>query len=49
MKILDGATGNLKTYALDYHDGERFPHLERDSSKPDLLQQIVKPLGAAGK
>jgi predicted metalloprotease with PDZ domain len=29
-------------YKLDYHDGERFPHLERDSSKPDLLEQIIK-------
>jgi predicted metalloprotease with PDZ domain len=36
--------GSLKTYQLNYHDGERFPHLERDSSRPDLLQQIVKPL-----
>jgi hypothetical protein len=29
---------------LDYHDGERFPHLERDASKPDLLEQIIKGL-----
>lgn len=34
----------LKTYSLDYHDGERYPHLERDSSRPDLLDQILKPL-----
>jgi predicted metalloprotease with PDZ domain len=33
-----------KTYRIDYHGGERFPHLERDNSKPDLLQQIIKPL-----
>ena len=35
-----------KPYRIDYHGGERFPHLERDSSRPDLLQQIIKPLQA---
>ena len=35
-----------KTYKIDYHGGERFPHLERDSSRADLLQQIIKPLQA---
>ena len=34
----------FKTHALDYHDGERYPHLRRDESKPDLLSAIVKPL-----
>ena len=32
-----------KTYKIDYHGGERLPHLERDSSRADLLQQIIKP------
>jgi predicted metalloprotease with PDZ domain len=27
-------------YKLDYHGGERYPHLERDESKPDLLTEI---------
>ena len=31
-----------KTYKLDYHDGEKYPHLVRDESKPDLLSDIVK-------
>jgi predicted metalloprotease with PDZ domain len=31
------------TYRLDYHGGEKYPHLERDSSKPDLLSDILKP------
>jgi predicted metalloprotease with PDZ domain len=35
-----------KVYRLDYHDGARYPHLERDSSRPDLLAQILKPLVA---
>jgi len=26
-----------KVYKLDYHDGEKYPHLVRDQSKPCLL------------
>jgi len=31
----------IKTYTVDYHGGERNPHLERVSGKEDLLSQIV--------
>ena len=31
-----------KTYKLDYHGGEKYPHLVRDDSKPDLLSDILK-------
>jgi predicted metalloprotease with PDZ domain len=34
-----------KTYAVDYHGGERYPHLERDPSVPDLLGNIIGPVG----
>jgi predicted metalloprotease with PDZ domain len=30
------------TIKLDYHGGEKFPHLIRDESKPDLLSEILK-------
>jgi predicted metalloprotease with PDZ domain len=33
----------FKTYKLDYHGGERYPHLVRDESKPDVLTEIIKP------
>jgi predicted metalloprotease with PDZ domain len=33
-----------KTYSLDYHGGEKYAHLVRDESKPDLLSEILKPL-----
>jgi len=33
-----------ETYKLDYHGGERYPHLERDESKPDLLSAVIKSL-----
>ncbi len=32
-----------ETHGIDYHGGERYPHLERDPSLPDLLSDIVKP------
>jgi predicted metalloprotease with PDZ domain len=32
-----------RTCAVDYHGGLRFPHLVRDDSKPDLLDEIAKP------
>jgi predicted metalloprotease with PDZ domain len=28
---------------VDYHGGAKFPHLERDPAKPDLLEAILKP------
>jgi predicted metalloprotease with PDZ domain len=31
-----------KTYKLDYHASEMYPHLVRDESKPDLLSDILK-------
>lgn len=34
----------FKTVKVDYHAGEKYPHLERDSSKPDLLTEIISPL-----
>ena len=30
------------TYKLDYHSGERYPHLVRDESKSDVLSEIIK-------
>jgi predicted metalloprotease with PDZ domain len=31
----------VKTVSLDYHGGIREPHLERDTSKPDMLAQVL--------
>jgi predicted metalloprotease with PDZ domain len=33
-----------KTCTIDYHSGERYPHLVRDETKPDLLDELAKPL-----
>jgi predicted metalloprotease with PDZ domain len=29
---------------IDYHGGHKHPHLERDNTKPDVLDEILKPL-----
>ena len=31
-----------ETYRVDYHGGERYPHLERDTTKPDVLDDVIK-------
>jgi predicted metalloprotease with PDZ domain len=33
----------FQTVTLDYADGEQYPHLERDPSKRDLLEDIFRP------
>jgi predicted metalloprotease with PDZ domain len=37
----------LKTFKVNYHQGERYPHLERDGARPDLLAAILSPKSAA--
>ena len=34
---------DLRVLQIDYHGGERHPHLERDPARPDLLQAILAP------
>ena len=33
----------FKTFSVDYHGGEKYPNLERDESRPDVLSEIIKP------
>jgi predicted metalloprotease with PDZ domain len=42
LELLVENTDYYKTYKLDYHGGERYPHLVRDDSKPDLLTEIYQ-------
>lgn len=32
----------FRTFSLDYHDGEQYPHLVRDESKKDMLSDIIR-------
>ena len=43
LELLVENTEYYKTYKLDYHGGEKFPHLVRDEAKPDVLSAIIKP------
>jgi predicted metalloprotease with PDZ domain len=40
LELLIENTDYYKVYTLNYHGGERFPHLVRDETKPDLLSEI---------
>jgi predicted metalloprotease with PDZ domain len=41
--------GFVLTYNLQYHGGERYPHLVRNNAQPDLLSDTLRPLTPAGK
>jgi len=41
MELLVENAGYYKTYKVDYHGGEKYPHLMRDESKPDMLSEII--------
>ncbi len=43
LELLVENTEFFKTCRLDYHDGERYPHLKRKEGKPDLLSEILRP------
>ena len=32
-----------KTIHIDYHGGLKYPHIERDTSRPDTLAELIKP------
>jgi len=42
LEMLVENSDYYKTYKIDYHGGEKYPHLVRDDSKPDLLTDILK-------
>ena len=43
IDLLVENTEIYRTYSVQYKEGERYPHLERDDSKPDVLQKILQP------
>jgi predicted metalloprotease with PDZ domain len=42
LELLVENTDYFRVVKLDYHGGERYPHLVRDGSKPDLLTEIYR-------
>jgi predicted metalloprotease with PDZ domain len=47
IELLAERDGFYQTCKVDYHGGEKYPVLERDATKPDLLAEILKPLTPA--
>jgi predicted metalloprotease with PDZ domain len=33
----------FQTSTINYHGGERYPHLVREDAKPDYLDEVIKP------
>jgi predicted metalloprotease with PDZ domain len=44
IELLVENSDYFKTCSLNYHAGEKYPYLERNANKPDLLAEILKPL-----
>lgn len=42
IQLLIENTDYYRTFNLDYHGGEKYPHLVRDESRPDLLSEIIR-------
>ncbi len=47
LRLLVESADYYRAIEINYHGGERYPHLERDASKPDVLSEIIKPHAAA--
>jgi len=43
--VANGA--QYQTFAIDYHGGLQYPHLERNNNHPDYLNEILHPLAPA--
>jgi predicted metalloprotease with PDZ domain len=43
ISLITSQTGWFQTLSLDYHDGMRYPHLERIDGTPDMLAAIMAP------
>jgi predicted metalloprotease with PDZ domain len=46
LRLIIANGTQVQTYSVDYHDGIRYPHLERNESRPDYLEEILRPLAA---
>ena len=44
IELLVKNFNEYKTVRIDYRDGLKYPHLVRDTSRPDTLAELLKPL-----
>jgi len=47
IKLLAENGEYYNTYEVNYHEGERYPHLVREDSQPNILDAIIKPLAGS--
>ena len=47
ISVVAQNNGVSHTYEIQYHGGDRYPHLERDAAQPDLLDQTLRALTVA--
>jgi predicted metalloprotease with PDZ domain len=43
ITLLVIADDYYRTFTVDYNGGPKYPHLERQEGKPDLLDELIKP------
>ncbi len=42
IELIVESGDSYRTHRIGYHEGERYPHLERDNAKPDMLADIAR-------
>jgi predicted metalloprotease with PDZ domain len=42
LQLLVENTDYFRTFNLDYHGGEKYPHLSREESRKDMLSDIIR-------
>ena len=47
IRLLVANGSQYQTVSVDYHGGIQYPHIERDKSRPDYLNEIIQPLAQA--
>jgi predicted metalloprotease with PDZ domain len=45
IEVVAADGDSVRVHRLDYHDGPRYPHLERIEGKPDVLAEILRARG----
>lgn len=44
LEMITENDGYFKVLKIDYHGGERYPHLVRSTGANDILDEILKPM-----
>jgi predicted metalloprotease with PDZ domain len=47
ISLLVVADDYIRTLTIDYHGGQRYPHLVRQEGLPDYIDELIKPRAAA--